>query len=275
MDAGNVNIQVLSESAGSSSCPPEALTADNNALSATARAQPRFKAFAALPMRYPAAAAAELERCVKELGFVGALIDSHLEDGRYYDAEEFWCVFAKAVELDVPIYIHPTTPMPNVQEALYSGNYDDAIATGLGISCWGWHVDTALSVLRLYGAGVFWKFPKLKVVIGHMGEMLPFQLARFDEKMRQLWPDAKKTFKEVWDQNIWLTTSGMFTLAPMACLLRNTKIEKIMYSVDYPYSDTTQGEKFLRELRESGLVSEEQFQMIASKNAANLLKIKV
>lgn len=275
MDTGGVSIQVLSESAGSSSLGPEGLKADNDALSATAKAQTRFRAFAALPMKHPEAAAAELHRAVTELGFVGALIDAHLDDGRYYDAEEFWPVFAKAEELDVPIYVHPTAPVANVKETLYEGNYDEAVSIGLGISAFGWHVDTALSVLRLYGAGVFWKFPKLKIVIGHMGELLPFQLARIDEKMGQLWTNAETSFQEVWDRNIWLTTSGMFTLPPMACLLRNTKIDRIMYSVDYPYSKNEQGAEFLRELRSSGLVTEEQFQMIASKNAAQLLKIDI
>lgn len=161
MDTGDVSIQVLSESAGSSSLGPDVLKADNDALSATVKAQTHFRAFAALPMKHPEAAAAELHRAVAELGFVGALIDAHLDDGRYYDAEEFWPVFAKAEELDVPIYIHPTAP-----EALYEGNYDEAVSIGLGISAFGWHVDNALSVLRLYGAGVFWKFPSLRLSLG-------------------------------------------------------------------------------------------------------------
>ncbi|EHK48505.1 hypothetical protein TRIATDRAFT_281365 [Trichoderma atroviride IMI 206040] len=103
-------------------------------------------------MKHGKAASEELERCIKELGMVGALIDSHLDDGRYYD-EVALDVFAKAQELDVPIYIHPTTPLEDVQVALYDGNYDKEVGAVLGIAGWDWHCDTALSVLRMYAAG--------------------------------------------------------------------------------------------------------------------------
>jgi predicted TIM-barrel fold metal-dependent hydrolase len=275
MDSGHVGVQVLSITCGITSLAPEVVADANNELAKATEAQPRFKGFAALPMKYGKAAADELERCIKQLGMVGALIDSHLDDGRYYDDEVALDVFAKAQELDVPIYIHPTTPLQGVQAALYDGNYDKEVAAALGIAGWGWHCDTALSVLRLYTAGIFWKFPNLKVVVGHMGEMLPYMLDRIDEKVGQMWLGAKMSFKEVWEKNIWVTTSGMFTMPPMACLLRNTSIDRIMYSVDYPYSTTEQGKTFMRELQESGLVTEEEYCKIAFKNAEKLLKFSL
>ncbi|KAM0449376.1 hypothetical protein ACHAPV_008833 [Trichoderma viride] len=275
MDSGRVNVQVLSNSFGITSLAPEVVAAANDELYNAIQAQPRFKGFATLPMKHGKAAAAELERCIKELGMVGALIDSHLEDGRYYDDEVALDVFAKAQELDVPIYIHPTTPLEDVQAALYDGNYDKEVGAVLGIAGWGWHCDTALSVLRMYAAGIFWKYPNLKVVVGHMGEMLPYMLDRIDEKVGQIWKKAELSFKQVWAKNIWVTTSGMFTMPPMACLLKSMSIDRIMYSVDYPYSNTEQGEAFMRELRESGLVTEEEHSKIAFLNAEKLLKFSV
>lgn len=275
MDAGRVDMQVLSNSFGVSSSTPVLVAAANDELAAAAAAQPRLKGFAALPMKHPQDAALELERCIKKLGFVGALIDSHLDDGRYYDEPSFWPVFAKAVELDVPIYIHPTSPTDVVQAALYNGNYDAQFGTLLGIAGWGWHCDTALSVLRMYGAGLFGELPALKIVVGHMGEMLPFMLDRIDEKLSLTAQARRESFREVWARNIWVTTSGMFTLAPMACLLRSTDLKRILYSVDYPYSRTQQGHDFLELLKGSGLVDQEQLEMIAHKNARALLKLDV
>ncbi|KAL7800823.1 amidohydrolase 2 [Trichoderma afarasin] len=257
MDSGHVGIQVLSNSFGITSLAPEVVAAANDELAKACKAQPRFRGFAALPMKHGKAAAAELERCVKQLGMVAS------------DA------FAKAQELDVPIYIHPTTPLEDVQAALYDGNYDKEVGAALGIAGWGWHCDTALSVLRMYAAGIFWKFPNLKVVVGHMGEMLPYMLDRIDEKVGQIWLKAEMSFKEVWERNIWVTTSGMFTTPPMACLLRSTSIDRILYSVDYPYSTTEQGKAFMEELRESGLITEEEYSKIAFKNAERLLNFKV
>ncbi|KAF7528375.1 hypothetical protein G7054_g10183 [Neopestalotiopsis clavispora] len=275
MDSGQVDVQVLSNSFGVSSASPELVAAANDELATATGAQARFKGFASLPMKHSQAAVKELERCVKDLGFVGALIDSHQDDGRYYDDRDFWPIFAKAEELDVPIYIHPTIPLEGVQSSLYDGSYDHEFGVMLGIAGWGWHCDTALSVLRMYGAGLFNTYPKLKIVIGHMGEMLPFMLDRIDEKVSQMAIGQERTFRDVWARNIWVTTSGMFTLPPMACLLQSTAIDRILYSVDYPYSATEQGRDFLELLEHSGTVDKEQLEMIAYKNAEALLKLDI
>lgn len=274
MNSGGITIQVLSNSFGITSCSPEIVAAANEQLAKATSAQPRFRGFATLPMKYPTAAAAELERCVQQFGFVGALIDAHLDDGRYYDGEEFSEVFAAAERLDVPIYFHPTTPTDQATATFYKGNYNMAFEMALGIAAWGWHSDTALSVLRLYAGGVFERFPNLKIVIGRMGELIPFQLDRVEEKLEQICGDRTLTFKQTWERNIWVTTSGMFTLSPMACVLRNTKIDRIMFSVDWPFSENEQGQAFLKKLQESGMVSKEEFEMIAYKNAEALLRIK-
>ncbi|KAL7917447.1 amidohydrolase 2 [Trichoderma austrokoningii] len=126
------------------------------------------------------------------------------------------------------------------------------------------HCDIALSMSRMYAVGIFWKYPNLKVLVGHMGEILPYiTLDRIDEKVGQIWQKTELSFKQVWAKNIWVTTSG------------TTNVDTTMYNVDYPYSNTEQGVSFMRELREIGLVTEEEYEKIAFKNAETLLKFGV
>ncbi|PYH77253.1 putative metal-dependent hydrolase [Aspergillus uvarum CBS 121591] len=269
LDHGNVSIQVISHGPGDINA--SLCTAVNDDLAAAVAQHPtRLAGFAMLPMREPAAAAAELERCVKELGFVGALIENHT-GGEYYDDERFWPVFERAQALDVPLYIHPTFASDSMME-YYKGNYDDSVALALSAYGWAWHAETGLHVLRLYASGVFDRYPTLRIVIGHMGEMLPFQLERVCT-VSQRW-GRERSFREVWRNNIWVTTSGMFSLTPLACLLKTTSIEHVLYSVDYPFSTNEKGLAFLREIEESGLITGEDLELFAYRNAENLLGVR-
>ena len=132
----------------------------------------RFAGFAVLPTLDATAAANELERTVKELGFKGALINGHTR-GRFLDDQAFWPIFERAEALDVPIYLHPTPPPPQVREAYYSG-LPGMVGNVLALAGWGWHCETGLHALRLVLGGVFDRFPRLQVIIGHMGENIPF-----------------------------------------------------------------------------------------------------
>ncbi|KAJ4468604.1 2-amino-3-carboxymuconate-6-semialdehyde decarboxylase [Lentinula edodes] len=270
MDAGAVTLQVLSHVA--TAVPsPDLARSTNDELYATIQKHPkRFAAFAILPMADPSDAAAELSRATKDLHFVGALIDNHL-DGRFYDDVFFWPVFERAQELDVPIYIHPTFPAENTKQQ-YQGNYPESTAYMLGIAGWGWHADTGLHILRLFASGLFDKFPRLKIIIGHMGELLPFQLDRI-VPISERWGN-QRGLRQVWRENIWVTTSGMFSLAPLACLLKMSPVKHVLFSIDYPFSKNETGKQFLEEIRKSGLVSEDDFEGIAYKNAEQLLKVK-
>ena len=275
MDEGGVSRQIISHVPVD--IPPKLCTQANDELASAISKHPtRFSGFAELPISYPEDAAKELERCVHELGFVGALIGNHTSNGDFYDSPRFWPMFEAAQRLDVPLYIHPAFQLPSWME-FYSGNYSEAVQSTLAHYGWGWHANTGSHVLRLFAAGVFDQYPRLKIIIGHMGEMLPFQLERTAGIMSG-WVSqgegTKKSLKEVWDTNIWITTSGMFSTNPFACVLRNTHVERIMYSVDYPFSTHEEGESFLKELKDSGLVSEEQLQMIAHKNAETLLGLE-
>jgi predicted TIM-barrel fold metal-dependent hydrolase len=272
MDAGKVSVQVMSHGPITAT-PDQARLANNEVAEAIKKNPTRLRGFALLPVGEPKEAAKELERTVKDLGFVGTLIDNHHE-GRYYDDEFFWPLFEKAQELDTVVYIHPTFPT-NDMMPYYKGNYDPKVAMMLGIAGFGWHADTALHVLKLYAAGVFDRFPKLKIVIGHMGELLPFQLERtLRIDSRGAYGKHERSFKKVWDENIWITTSGMFSLNPLACMIRNTKLDRIMFSVDYPFSSNEQGLEFVEEMRNSGLLTEEQLLDISYRNAEKLLKVK-
>lgn len=237
---------------------------------AVSRHPTRLAGFALLPMMEPAAAAQELERCVKGLGFVGALVDAYL-DGQFYDDERFWVIFEKAQELDVPLYIHPTFASDSMMEH-YKGNYDDAVALALSAFGWGWHSDTGLHILKLFASRVFDRYPKLKVVIGQMGEMLPFQLSRCIAVAAR-W-GRERGLEEVWKNNIWVTTSGMFSLTPLACLLQTTTIDHVLYSVDYPFSTNEKGLEFFHEIEKSGLIAGQDLELFAYKNAENLLGVK-
>ncbi|KAI1160695.1 hypothetical protein F5B18DRAFT_493097 [Nemania serpens] len=276
MDAGEVTVQVISHAPGDLS--PSQCRKCNDQLAEAIRSHPsRFAGFAELPMHEPQEAARELRRtCSGELDgvkFVGALVDSHTEDGLYYDGPEFDALWDEASKLDVPIYIHPTWPSEQLSIAYQSSHIPSNVNLSILAFGFGWHSDVATHILRLYAGGVFDRFPKLKIIIGHMGEMIPFMLQRI-QRVSSQW-GKERSFKEVWDSNLWLTTSGNWALDPLACILRNTKHDRIMYSVDYPFAKSPNGLKWLEELEESKMVSEEELEGIRWKNAAELLGLNV
>jgi len=223
----------------------------------------------------PSQAADELTRAVQQLGLVGALINNH-DQGHFYDNETYWPLFGRAQELDVPIYIHPVFPAA-AWSGRFQGNYPDSIAKSLSIEGWDWHQEIGFHILRLFNSGFFDTFPNIKIVIGHMGEMLSFQLDREIAigETQQKWPVRQRDLRTVWNNNLWITTSGMFSLAPFSCLLRQSPVNKIMYSIDWPFSNSSQGLAFMEEVRASGLVTEDEFEGIAYKNAEALLKVQI
>ncbi|PSR94302.1 amidohydrolase family protein [Coniella lustricola] len=313
MDAGGVTLQVISHGPGDLDAAQ--CRRCNDQLAKAIRARPRFAGFAELPMQEPEEAAKELRRvCAADYlsafcssptssssssspspggrGFLGALVDSHTSSGTYYDSPRYDPLWAAAVDLDVPIYIHPTWPSPDLAAttAYRSADVPDIVNAAIGAFGFGWHSDVAVHVLKLYGAGVFDRFPGLKIVLGHMGEMLPYMLQRV-ERVTGRWPvvgardgdgdqddddddnNNHRSFRQVWDTNIWLTTSGNWALDPLACVLRNTKHDRILYSVDYPFARSADGLRWLEELERSGLVSDEVLEGIRWRNAARLLKV--
>lgn len=276
MDDSGVSLQILSHAPNTLALDLATCVKANNELHERMKSRPgRFGGFATLPMAHPEAASKELRRCVQDLKFVGTLIDSNCE-GRFYDNPSFWPVFDAAAELDVPVYLHPA-PNAQTKPLLYDGNYPDGVAESMSQYGWGWHNETAVHFLRLFAAGLFDRHPTLKLVLGHLGEMLPFQLDRIEAISSRQWPhlglELRRNLRQVWNENVWITTSGMFHLAPMAAVLRQCKLDRILFSVDYPFGDNEAGVAFLKALKAEGMVSDAVLEGIAYRNAERLLKV--
>lgn len=282
MTANGIRKQVVSNTPAPAALDqPVLVTQANNELAAAVAQYPdRFNAWAFLPMAYPELAAQELKRCVTELGFVGGLVDNHLANGTYYDGYGYWPFWEKVQELGVPLYLHPTIPNTTsvtgvgsgVFAPAYSLNFPLTTAADLGTIAWGFHEDTGLHLLRLYVAGIFDQYPNLKIVLGHMGEIMPFMLERSSSFLSPL-NTSRSSLIDVWARNAWITTSGFFSLNTIATILRNTAIDRIMYSVDYPFSSNVAGTQFMVDLKTSGMVTMEEWSMIAHRNAEALLNI--
>ena len=272
MDEAGVDLQVLSlASMGFDDLDAATATAlahdVNDELAAAVKKHPdRFAGFAQLALKDPSSAAKELERCVQALGFKGALLDG-TTDGKFLDQPEFLPVFEAAQSLDVPIYLHPALPPKAVREAYYSGLPSD-LGFVLSIAGWGWHAETALHTLRLISSGLFDKLPKLQLIIGHMGEGIPYALARSSKAISNF-VKLPKTVADYFHQNVHITTSGYFTQPPFQCALEVVGIDRLMFSVDYPFSPNTIGREFLGSIQ----LSEQDMEKLSYRNAEKLLRL--
>src|ERR1700680_4382897 len=273
MDAARIDMQVLSVSANTvdklDSSTANALARDaNDRMAGAVRAHPdRFAAFATLALQEPDKAAAEFERCVRQLGFKGVMLNG-TANGQFLDNPRFTPIFEVAQALDVPIYLHPAPPPKPVMDAYYSGlpsSFGFILSTG----GWGWHVETGMHSLRLIVGGLFDRVPKLKIIIGHMGENLPFSIARAEMALGRAATNLKRPIGEYFCENFYLTTSGYFTTPPFLCMQQVIGIDRIMFSVDYPFSPNPLGRKFLDNLA----VSPEDMAKITHRNAEKLLKL--
>lgn len=194
----------------------------------------RFSGLAAIAPQNPAAAAKELERAVKKLGLKGAIVNSHTH-GEYLDDEKFWDIFAAAEALDVPVYIHPTSPPKSMIQPFLDRGLDGAV--------FGFAVETGLHLLRIVVAGVFDRFPILQIVVGHLGEGLPYWLFRIDFMHTRMvasnrYPNVKPLKRipsEYLKENVHVTTSGMAWQPPILYAQSVLGVDRVMYAMDYPY----------------------------------------
>jgi predicted TIM-barrel fold metal-dependent hydrolase len=271
MDAAGIDLQVISHTTpGVQNLDPDtAVTlarAANDRLAEAVREHPdRFAGFATLPTPAPDAAADELERTVAELGFKGAMINAHTA-GRFLDDPAFAVLLERAERLGVPLYLHPTEPVPAVREAYYDG-LAPAAGWFLSAAAWGWHAETGLHVLRMVLAGVFDRHPRLQLVIGHMGEMLPFMLARIDDNLPPRVTGLDRLPSEYILANVHITTSGLFTLPPLLCTLMVFGADRVLFSVDWPYASNDDG----RRLLDTAPLSPPDLERVAHGNAERLL----
>jgi len=196
----------------------------------------RYSGFAHLPMQDVSAAADELERCVQDLGFCGALINGHTH-GRYLDDPVFYPFWERAESLGAPIYLHPADPV-STYPAL--AGYD-----GLKRAMWEWGMETGSHALRLILGGVFDRFPKVTLVLGHLGETLPYLLWRFDSRARIYGLKLKRRPSEYIREHICVTTSGMFSAEPLRCAIGSLGASRVMFSADYPFESAAQAGSFI------------------------------
>jgi 2,3-dihydroxybenzoate decarboxylase len=236
MDEAGIDMQILSHGAPSaqklSGADAVALTRRvNDRLHAAVNANPkRFGAFSALPTSDPKAAADELERTTR-LGFKGPMIHG-LANGMFLDDKRFWPIFERAQALDVPIYLHPAVPLPAVMDAYYKDYVKDFPMVIR--AAWGFTVETATHAIRLVLGGVFDAYPRLKIVLGHLGETLPFLVWRVDQALSR--PGAKTlSFRQVFCEHFYITTSGNFSNPALLCCVMEMGIDRILFAVDWPF----------------------------------------
>jgi len=274
MDAAGIDVQVLSLVAPGVEQLEEAeaieMTRDiNDILADAVRRHPnRFAGLANLATMAPDTAADELERMVREHGFKGGLINGHTR-GRYMDDEFFWPILERAEALKVPLYIHPTRPPQPVVDASYTGNFSAEVTTRLAMAGWGWHIETAVHVLRLILSGALDRYPRLQIIIGHLGEALPFMLPRINRNLPTEVTKLHRPMGAYLRENLHYTISGFNFLQPFLDLLLEVGVDRIIFSADYPFGSMSQALTFLDQLP----VSPADRERIAHGNAEVLLGI--
>lgn len=271
MDEAGIDFQVLSHAAPSlqkvdAETGVRLARGVNDRLHQTVLAHPsRFAAFAALPTADPKGAADELERTVAKLGFKGAMIHG-LTNGLFIDDPRFWPIFERAASLDVPLYMHPSIPDPRVIEVYYK-DYVERFPTILR-AAWGFTVETATQGVRLVLSGVFEKYPGLKIILGHLGEGLPLYLWRINMGFAR---DGRGPtwFRDVFSEHFWVTTSGFFSDPALLHCIQEIGIDRVLFSVDYPFVDNPPGTSWAERLP----VSAADQAKILNGNAKRLLKL--
>ncbi len=273
MDAAGIDIQVLSHGAPSVQRIADAELAvhlargANDRLADTVAAHPdRFAGFAMLPTADPTAAADELERAVTRLGFKGAMVHGLTAEGLFLDDRRFWPIFERAQALDVPLYLHPAVPHPAVIDAYYK----DYVAKFPNIlrAAWGFTVETATQGIRLVLGGVFDAHPRLKIILGHLGEGLPFYLWRINMALQRDGA-GPSWFRDAFCEHVWITTSGFFSDPALLCCVQEIGVDRILFSVDYPFVDNIPGAQWVQRIP---LCAEDRAKILSG-NAKRLLKM--
>jgi 2,3-dihydroxybenzoate decarboxylase len=279
MDASGVQLMILSLNAPAVQAIWDVARAiavareANDVLAAEiARRPDRFAGFAALPMQDPEAAARELTRCVRELGFVGALVNGFSQAGKaesalYYDLPQYRPFWRTVAELDVPFYLHPRNPLPGAIPGYDGHNWL------LGPN-WAFHAETAVHALRLIGAGLFDEHPKLQIILGHLGEGIPAYLWRIDH--RNEWMQArhkyaaKRWVADYFRENFVLTTSGNFSTSALNQAIAEIGVDRVLWSADYPFEDISDAADWFDAIP----FDEAERQKIGRTNAQTLFRLK-
>lgn len=276
MDEAGIDMQVLSLSfPGVELFDPseaEAICSKvNNELSEIVQKHPdRYAGFAAVAPQAPEAAAGELERAVSELGLKGALINGNIR-GEFLDDRKFWPLFSMAEKLDVPIYLHPKMPPEEMIRPYLA-------YPGLASAISGFAAEASLHAMRLILSGLFDEHPRLKIILGHLGEALPFWLWRMDSRLEEEKSDPasaeayrslKKAPSEYFKDNFYVTTSGMFWHPVLEFVISVLGVERVLFAVDYPYESSLEAVRFI----ESAPINDTDRERICHGNAESLLRL--
>ena len=234
---------------------------------AIAKHADRFAGFAALAMQDPDAAGAELKRCVADFGFKGALVNGYSQLGApesclYYDLPQYWDFWGVVAALDVPFYLHPREPS---ERKAYDGH------PWLIGPAYGFAAETGLHALRLMGSGLFDKYPRLTLILGHMGEGLPFNLYRIDERIAwsPMGYPAKRAISEYFQDNVFITTSGNFRTQTLIDCILEVGADRILFSTDYPFEQIAEASGWF----DAAAISEPDRRKIGRLNALKLFKL--
>lgn len=241
MDKYGIDMQVISDAGNSPQVLPDNMVvasskAQNDTLAEQISQYPdRFAGLAVLPMNQPEDAAKELERAVTELGLVGGIISGSV-NGQFLDDPKFVPVFAMASKLDVPLYLHPGVISKEQQAVLYDSKaYSKATSTLLAGAGWGWHQEQGIQMVRLIESGLLEKYPNLKLINGHWGELVPMFLERVTEFMTLADTNLPHDFEFYYKRNVYITPSGMYTNPQFALVKAEVGADHMMYAEDYPY----------------------------------------
>jgi predicted TIM-barrel fold metal-dependent hydrolase len=213
---------------------------------AVARHPDRLAGFATVPVSAPDAAAKELERAVSELGFRGAVINGHSQ-GRYLDDPFFEPILECAAALGIPLYLHPTFPPAAVVDACYRG-FADEVTFALSTVGWGWHIDTGTHLLRMILGGVFDRYPQLQLIVGHMGEAIPFMLPRFDATLGVELTGLRHPVSSYLRENVHYTFANFNDLPTFANLIAQIGVGRVAFSTDHPFGSMRVARDFLDSL---------------------------
>jgi predicted TIM-barrel fold metal-dependent hydrolase len=271
MDEAGIDVQVLSHAApatqrmAAETAIPVARQANDKLFEVIKNSKGRFEAFAALPTADPEAAAGELERAVTRLGFKGAMIHG-LSNGQWLDERRFWPIFERAQALDVPVYMHPAIPHPAVAEVYYKDYVEEF--PGLLTAAWGFTVETATQAIRMVLSGMFEAYPRLKIILGHLGEGLPFSLWRIDMALARQ-GNRPSAFRDTFREHFWITTSGNFSTPALLCSVMEMGTDRILFSVDYPFVLNPPGMKWMQDIP----LGQEDRAKIYGGNAKRLLRL--
>jgi predicted TIM-barrel fold metal-dependent hydrolase len=271
MDEAGIDVQVLSqgppgpESLQGSKAIQLARACNDELAGVVRQSGGRFAGFAVLPTSEPEEAAKELRRAVSELRLLGAMLNG-TTGGAFHDERRFWPIFAEAERLNVPIYLHPAPPTKLIRDAYYSG-FSPEVSSALGTSAWGWHVETGLHLVRLVLSGLFDAHPNLQLIVGHMGEAIPFMLDRLTDRLGPI-SRLERPFPDYFRSNVYYTTSAFFSMPPLRCLLDQVPLDHVMFGVDYPFSANKRATNFLGTVQ----LAPREKEMIAHANAERLFR---